>query len=204
MLDAFFTSNLNALCTCSATGRSSAFIMISVLFLKVHSWIFYILNTEKKKLIFFLQHVASKYADYIQNQCEDTAIVLQENLKGLSSTFFDTIKGYLQNTECSGDCEDQEFFSWESRKGRTRYCDVVAIDIICKINQNIYPVGMRLPNGPLVQITGSLPKHFSISWCTLSAFFRCRKIESIYVTRDNAYKHTGCGVLLQTVLLYTL
>lgn len=176
--------------------------------LDAHSWIFYILHTEKKKLIFFTAcclKICRLYSKPMRRyRCEDTAIVLQENLKGLSSTFFDTIKGYLQNTECSGDCEDQEFFSWESRKGRTRYCDVVAIDIICKINQNIYPVGMRLPNGPLVQITGSLPKHFSISWCTLSAFFRCRKIESIYVTRDNAYKHTGCGVLLQTVLLYTL
>lgn len=108
-----------------------------------------ILNLKygKEKADSFLQHVASEYAYHIQNQCEDDAMVLQEKLRELSSTFFGTVKEFLQNAEDCRDCSDDEVFNWEPRKGRTRYCDVVAIDLICKINQNIYPVGMHLPNG---------------------------------------------------------
>ncbi|WP_394919976.1 GntR family transcriptional regulator [uncultured Robinsoniella sp.] len=39
----------------------------------------------------------------------------------------------------------QESFCWEPRKGRTRYCDIIAIDMVCKINQGIYPIGELLP-----------------------------------------------------------
>lgn len=104
----------------------------------------------REKADSFLQNIASEYADYILKQHEDTVIILQEKLKKLSGKFFAPIKEYLQDTEHETNCEDQEIFHWEPRKGRTRYCDIVAIDIVCKINQNIYPVGTRLPNGRLL------------------------------------------------------
>lgn len=40
---------------------------------------------------------------------------------------------------------DQETFCWEPRKGRTRYSDIIAIDMVCKINQGIYPMWELLP-----------------------------------------------------------
>ena len=104
------------------------------------------LKYGKEKADSFLQHIASEYADCIRNQHQDTSFVLQEKLEKLCGTFFDAIKDYLRNTECDADSKAQEFFSWEPRKGRTRYCDVVAIDMICRINQDVYPVGTRLPN----------------------------------------------------------
>lgn len=104
------------------------------------------LKLGKEKAGSLLQNVASEYSYHIQNQHSSDAVVLQEKLEALSSTFFDSVIEFLQNAQCSADCEDPIFFSWEPRKGRTRYCDVIAIDIICKINQNIYPVGMYLPH----------------------------------------------------------
>jgi len=64
----------------------------------------------------------------------------------LSALFFDKIKNYLKHEASGADMENQEVFSWGVRKGRTRYCDIVAIDMICKINQGIYPMDMLLPN----------------------------------------------------------
>lgn len=105
------------------------------------------LKYGKEKSDSFLQHIASQYADFIQNQHRNTAAVLQRKLEGLSRTFFEDIKEYLKTIEYKEVLKDQKLFSWEPRKGRTRYCDVVAIDIICKINQGVYPIGTRLPNG---------------------------------------------------------
>ena len=106
------------------------------------------LKYGKEKGDSFLQHIASEYAHCIQDQHPDSVSALQEKLEGLSSTFFDAIKDYL--IECDTSSIEQEPFSWEPRKGRTRYCDVVAIEILCKINQGVYPVGSRLPNGHIL------------------------------------------------------
>lgn len=37
-------------------------------------------------------------------------------------------------------------FEWEPYKGRTRFCDDIAIDLICKINRGTHPVGELLPH----------------------------------------------------------
>lgn len=108
------------------------------------------LKYGKEKCASFLQHIASEYAHCIQNQHKDSTDILQKKLAGLSSTFFETIKEYLSSIEYEVDSKDQENFSWEPRKGRTRYCDVVTIEMICKINQGVYPVGSRLPSGHIL------------------------------------------------------
>lgn len=50
---------------------------------------------------------------------------------------------YLQRFPQEG--QPQERFVWASRKGRTRYCDLVAIDVMRKIGQGVYPQGSLLP-----------------------------------------------------------
>ena len=63
------------------------------------------------------------------------------------------IEEYLAELELPPDIEP-EAFVWEPKnKGRTRYCDIVAIDMICKINQGIYPLGTLLPGGPVLADT---------------------------------------------------
>ena len=56
------------------------------------------------------------------------------------------IENYLEDMPPLPEDMNQEPFYWEPQKGRTRYCDMVAIDLICKINQGIYPVGTLLPH----------------------------------------------------------
>lgn len=61
------------------------------------------------------------------------------------------LKGFFDiNQNEVGQCAQTEAFSWEPQKGRKRYCDDIAIDLICKINQGVYPVDSYLPQGRLL------------------------------------------------------
>ena len=59
--------------------------------------------------------------------------------------YYEKLDGYLQRIAGTPGAVNQEEFSWEPYKGRTKYCDSVAIDMVCKINHGIYPVGALLP-----------------------------------------------------------
>lgn len=81
--------------------------------------------------------------DYGREEC-------LRRLDQLSSRFYDTIISYLADFPCLPPENSRIPFVWEPRKGRTRYCDAVAIDVICKINQDAYPVGTLLPKGAVL------------------------------------------------------
>ena len=73
-----------------------------------------------------------------------------EQLLQLSQYFKDFFI-FDQKVECR---EMQvEAFSWEPQKGRKRYCDDIAMDLVCKINQGVYPVDSYLPQGRVLADT---------------------------------------------------
>lgn len=65
----------------------------------------------------------------------------------MESKFFDKQVQYLNHLSFVNGAVEAECFLWEPRKGRTRYCDIIAIDLLRKINQGVCPVGTLLPNG---------------------------------------------------------
>ena len=69
----------------------------------------------------------------------------RERMDQVGRRFTGEVEAYLDGLPAAAEGAG-EAFSWEPHKGRTRYCDVVAIDIICRINQGEYPVGALLPN----------------------------------------------------------
>ncbi len=53
----------------------------------------------------------------------------------------------LDQLQTDASCEEaQENFIWEPLKGRKKYCDLIAINLVCKINEGKFPVGSKLPN----------------------------------------------------------
>lgn len=62
----------------------------------------------------------------------------------MSEQLFSELARYLDQLPAAPQ-EPQEAFCWEPCKGRLQYCDVIAIDLICKVNQGIYPVGAPFP-----------------------------------------------------------
>lgn len=94
-----------------------------------------------------LYDAALEYRNCIQTCRQFPPVQTYERLKRLSNIFYERIEDYLEHLPAVSDCDTASSFDWEPRKGRTRYCDVVAIDMVCKINQGIYPAGTLLPNG---------------------------------------------------------
>ena len=70
---------------------------------------------------------------------------LERQLQSLNDSFYEKLMPYLKQT-VSAENNAEEPFIWEPHKGRTRHCDIIAMDMLCKINQGIYPEGALLPN----------------------------------------------------------
>lgn len=98
----------------------------------------------------FFQDIKTTYMNYIETFSKKSSDRSIKPLEALCQRFYDKIAVYLQTLEPLSDNITQEAFSWEPHKGRTRYCDVIAIDLVCKINQGVYPVGTLLPNGSVL------------------------------------------------------
>lgn len=69
-----------------------------------------------------------------------------ELIKKSEELFFTNLDHYISKRPFPSSTLPTQSFSWEPYKGRTRYCDTVAIDLLRKINQGKYPVGTYLPN----------------------------------------------------------
>lgn len=111
-----------------------------------------ILNSvyEKEEKERFLQSVIDgflKSVHFCQNGFLDDAA---RQLEQLSKTFFGVLGHYFENAVQPEECGSRNSFSWEPFKGRTRYYDIIAMDLICKINQGIYPVGSLLPKNEML------------------------------------------------------
>lgn len=98
----------------------------------------------------FLQDIWQNYLQCIIDRDKQPQESARQQLEHLALVFFREPEKYLAAFPSPGPDDPQEAFTWVPCKGRTRYCDIVAIDMICKINQGIYPVGALLPNGSVL------------------------------------------------------
>ena len=94
--------------------------------------------------------LADSYNDCMRHFGEYGREECLSRLEQMSSLFYDTIISYLANLPSLPPEDSRVPFVWEPHKGRTRYCDIIAIDVICKINQGVYPVGTLLPKGAVL------------------------------------------------------
>ena len=100
----------------------------------------------KQEMDSLLHEITAQLSQYM-NCCQEGQLSsAKQQHERLGAMFFDKIKCYFEHETSGADMKNQEAFSWGVRKGRTRYCDIVAIDMICKINQGIYPLDELLPN----------------------------------------------------------
>lgn len=86
----------------------------------------------------------------VQKQDCKNAFAQFSLLCGHIKSFF-TIDSELSQPSAS--VSPVEAFAWEPQKGRKRYCDDIAMDLVCKINQGVYLVGDYLPKGPVLADT---------------------------------------------------
>lgn len=88
-------------------------------------------------------------------------ILGQKRLEEINRRFFEETQRRLKKYCGKTDPEIREEFTWQPYKGRTKYCDVIAVDLVCKINHGIYPAGSLLPNGAM------LADHYHVSEITI-------------------------------------
>lgn len=109
-----------------------------------------ILHMQEPEGSLLLQGLSEDYLDSLRH-CEDgNYTVIKHRLENINDEFFDIMTHYLEAIPACETKASPISFSWTPHKGRTRYCDLVAIDLICKIRQGIYPVGTKLSKGPVL------------------------------------------------------
>ena len=64
----------------------------------------------------------------------------------LNDRFFAPIRPYVAQRLSAGVQTPQIAFRWTPYKGRTRYCDLIALDLISKFQRGVYLNGTWLPN----------------------------------------------------------
>lgn len=74
----------------------------------------------------------------------------KQQIYDLSNRFFAVTEPYLKEAVIQYREVPQKEFVWVPHKGRTKYCDLIALDLVRKINQGLYPVGSLLPNGKVL------------------------------------------------------
>lgn len=70
----------------------------------------------------------------------------KEQMRQLNDRFFAPIRPYIAQRLSAGVQTRQIAFRWTPYKGRTRYCDLIALDLISKFQRDVYPNGTWLPN----------------------------------------------------------
>ena len=95
-----------------------------------------------------LNHLIQDYRKCLENCKNGKLSEAKKGLEALATPFHDTIEQYLESLPV--DRNIQQVFSWSPQKGRTRYCDMIAIDLVRKINHGTFPAGTLLPNGAIL------------------------------------------------------
>lgn len=123
-----------------------------------------ILAKEKSEIAYktFLESITESIFDVIEDCKQSRHDAAKKKLNDLKSLFFHDITEYFNQLQIEPPCEEeQENFFWEPLKGRKKYCDLIAIDLVCKINEGRYPVGSQLPN------KATLAKTYHVSEITI-------------------------------------
>ena len=102
-------------------------------------------NEEENAL---LNRFASDHRQCIEHCRNGRYSVARHQLQAMAAPFLDKVDDYLNSIPV--DTTEQETFSWTPQKGRTRYCDMIAIDLVRKINEGHYPEGTFLPKGSVL------------------------------------------------------
>ena len=89
---------------------------------------------------------AVSYTHLLKDCQEHRYDAAERRLNKLRTHFFQNTKQYFEQLQNRFHCEEQETFIWEPHKGRKKYCDLVAIDLVCRINEGRYPIGVKLPS----------------------------------------------------------
>lgn len=92
-----------------------------------------------------LKSIAEAFGQVPKEFCSRQQKKQQAYLEKLGELFFEGVEQRLEAYCGRMSSDHQERFSWEPYKGRTKYCDMIAIDMVCKINQGVYPVNALLP-----------------------------------------------------------
>ncbi len=92
----------------------------------------------------FVYQLGEMYLESYQS-CQNGALpAAKARLEELNRLFFARIGEYFaQLPPADG---PQTAFAWAPHKGRTRYCDLIAVDLLCKVRQGRYPLDTRLPH----------------------------------------------------------
>ncbi|MCH1981981.1 GntR family transcriptional regulator [Ruminococcus sp. OA3] len=93
----------------------------------------------------FIQHVLSGFQQCMQEYRDGNLRLSKQHLIQLSLAFHNKIDQYFENVLPPSSNTPATPFIWEPNKGRIRYIDMIATDIICKINQGRYQPGTFLP-----------------------------------------------------------
>ncbi len=109
--------------------------------------IFHAFFTEEEEKI-YLNQLVNDYRKCLENCKNGKMAEAKKGLETLTDPFHITAEKYLAAQPA--DRTIQETFSWSPQKGRTRYCDMIAIDLVRKINDGTHPAGTLLPNGAVL------------------------------------------------------
>ncbi len=105
---------------------------------------------EGKELDAFWGNMTEAYYQSSQACCNQQYDDAKERLELMESIFYKKLLTYFQMPFPDPDTADRESFKWEPYKGRLKYSDVIAIDLLRKINQGTYPLKTLLPNSTVL------------------------------------------------------
>lgn len=109
--------------------------------------IFHASHTEEEENA-YLNRLVKEYRNCLENCKNGNMAEAKKGLEALIDPFHITAEKYLAALPV--DRTIQQAFSWSPQKGRTRYSDMIAIDLVRKINEGDHPAGSLLPNGAVL------------------------------------------------------
>lgn len=93
-----------------------------------------------------LQHMCQSLNDGLAACREKRYGQAKQQLVDSGSSYFSLLDHYLRQVPAPPQSAFLESFSWEPHKGRAHYCNIIATDLICKLNRGTYPIGTLLPS----------------------------------------------------------
>lgn len=105
---------------------------------------------KKNELDAFWDYMTEAYLQSISDCSRQQFSRAKERLCLMENLFYERLETYFHMQIPDRDTADREDFIWEPHKGRIKYCDVIAIDLLRKIDQGLYPVKKLLPNNAVL------------------------------------------------------
>lgn len=99
-------------------------------------------ESEEKRLLHRLER---NFVDTIHDFQAGRFSIARKRMNQLGEMFFEQQRVQLRALANASTASEQLAFTWTPHKGRARYCDLIAIDLIRKIRRGIYPIGVQLP-----------------------------------------------------------